>query len=144
MTDVPDAPAKNPAPELRTELRNWCEAWKTCLQNVLSENADGTVFGGGAGVVVLKRLEDAVADGDSIYAVIRGFATNNDGSDKVGYTAPSVEGQANVIAMAQALAGVSPDSIGYVEAHGTGTPLGDPIDRKSTRLNSSHLGISYA
>ena len=92
------------------------------------ENANGTVFGGGAGVVVLKRLEDAVTDGDSIYAVIRGFATNNDGSDKVGYTAPSVEGQANVIAMAQALAGVSPDSIGYVEAHGTGTPLGDPIE----------------
>jgi len=92
------------------------------------ENANGTVFGAGAGVVVLKRLEDAVADGDSIYAVIRGFATNNDGSDKVGYTAPSVEGQANVIAMAQALAGVSPDSIGYVEAHGTGTPLGDPIE----------------
>ncbi len=92
------------------------------------ESANGTVFGAGAGVVVLKRLEDAVADGDSIYAVIRGFATNNDGSDKVGYTAPSVEGQANVIAMAQALAGVSPDSIGYVEAHGTGTPLGDPIE----------------
>jgi len=92
------------------------------------EDANGTVFGGGAGVVVAKRLEDAVADGDSIYAVIRGFATNNDGSDKVGYTAPSVEGQANVIAMAQALAGVSPDSIGYVEAHGTGTPLGDPIE----------------
>jgi amino acid adenylation domain-containing protein len=92
------------------------------------ENANGTVFGAGAGVVVLKRLEDAVADGDSIYAIIRGFATNNDGSDKVGYTAPSVEGQANVIAMAQAMAGVSPDSIGYVEAHGTGTPLGDPIE----------------
>ncbi len=92
------------------------------------ENANGTVFGGGAGVVVLKRFEDAVADGDSIYAVIRGFATNNDGSDKVGYTAPSVEGQANVIAMAQALAGVSPETIGYVEAHGTGTPLGDPIE----------------
>jgi amino acid adenylation domain-containing protein len=92
------------------------------------ENANGTVFGGGAGVVVLKRLEDAVADGNSIYAVIRGFATNNDGSDKVGYTAPSVEGQATVIAMAQALAEVSPDSIGYIEAHGTGTPLGDPIE----------------
>jgi amino acid adenylation domain-containing protein len=92
------------------------------------ENANGTVFGGGAGVVVLKRLEDALADRDSIYAVIRGFATNNDGSDKVGYTAPSVEGQANVIAMAQALAGVSPETIGYVEAHGTGTPLGDPIE----------------
>ena len=90
--------------------------------------ADGTVFGSGAGVVALKRLEDALADGDSIYAVIRGFATNNDGSDKVAYTAPSVEGQARVIAMAQALAGVPPDSIGYIEAHGTGTPLGDPIE----------------
>ena len=90
--------------------------------------ADGTVFGSGAGVVALKRLEDALADGDSIYAIIRGFATNNDGSDKVAYTAPSVEGQARVIAMAQALAGVPPESIGYIEAHGTGTPLGDPIE----------------
>jgi len=91
-------------------------------------NADGTVFGSGAGVVLLKRFEDALADGDSIYAIVRGFATNNDGSDKVAYTAPSVEGQSRVIAMAQALAGVSPDSIGYIEAHGTGTPLGDPIE----------------
>ncbi len=91
-------------------------------------NADGTVFGSGAGVVLLKRLEDALADGDSIYAVVRGFATNNDGSDKVAYTAPSVEGQSRVIATAQALAGVSPESIGYIEAHGTGTPLGDPIE----------------
>ena len=91
-------------------------------------SANGTVFGSGAGVVALKRLEDALADGDSIYAIIRGFATNNDGSDKVAYTAPSVEGQARVIAMAQALAGVSPESIGYIEAHGTGTPLGDPIE----------------
>lgn len=92
------------------------------------ENANGTVFGGGAGVVLLKRFEDAVADGDQIYAVIRGFAVNNDGSNKVAYTAPSVEGQAQVIAMAQAVAGISPETIGYIEAHGTGTPLGDPIE----------------
>ena len=90
--------------------------------------AQGTVFGSGAGVVLLKRLEDAEADGDHIYAVIRGFAVNNDGSDKVGFTAPSVNGQAKVIAMAQAMAGVDPRSIGYIEAHGTGTPLGDPIE----------------
>ncbi len=92
------------------------------------ENASGTVFGSGAGVVFLKRLADAVADRDHIYGVIRGFATNNDGASKVGFTAPSVEGQANVIAAAQAMAGVSPDSISYIEAHGTGTPLGDPIE----------------
>jgi amino acid adenylation domain-containing protein len=91
-------------------------------------DAKGTVFGGGAGVVVLKRLEDAVADGDHIYAVIKGFAVNNDGSAKVGYTAPSGAGQARVIATAQALAGVTPGSISYLEAHGTGTPLGDPIE----------------
>jgi amino acid adenylation domain-containing protein len=90
--------------------------------------AQGTVFGSGAGVVLLKRLEEALADGDPIYAVIRGFAVNNDGSAKVGYTAPSVDGQANVIALAHAIAGVSPESIGYLEAHGTATPLGDPIE----------------
>lgn len=91
-------------------------------------NAQGTVFGSGVAVVLLKRLEEAVRDGDQIYAVIRGFGMNNDGSAKVGYTAPSVEGQANVIALAHAAAGVDPASIGYVEAHGTGTPLGDPIE----------------
>ncbi len=91
-------------------------------------DAQGTVFGSGVGVVLLKRAEDAVHDGDQIYAVIRGFAVNNDGSTKVGYTAPSVEGQARVIAMAQEAAGVEPESIGYIEAHGTGTPLGDPIE----------------
>jgi amino acid adenylation domain-containing protein len=91
-------------------------------------DAQGTVFGGGVAVVLLKRLEDAVRDGDQIYAVIRGFAANNDGSAKVGYTAPSVEGQARVIALAQEAAGVPPETIGYVEAHGTGTPLGDPIE----------------
>lgn len=91
-------------------------------------DAQGTVFGSGVGVVLLKRLDEAVRDGDHIYAVIRGFGVNNDGSAKVGYTAPSVEGQASVIAMAHGAAGIDPDSIGYIEAHGTGTPLGDPIE----------------
>ncbi|HEX2201857.1 MAG TPA: type I polyketide synthase, partial [Longimicrobium sp.] len=90
--------------------------------------ASGTVSGGGAGVVVLRRLEDALADGDPVVAVIRGSALNNDGAAKVGYTAPSVEGQAEVVAEAQALAGVPADTITYVEAHGTGTELGDPIE----------------
>ncbi len=90
--------------------------------------ADGTVFGNGVGVVLLKRLADAIADGDTVLAVIKGFATNNDGAQKVGYAAPSVEAQANVIAMAQAAAGVDPESISYIEAHGTGTALGDPIE----------------
>ncbi|HWM91726.1 MAG TPA: thioester reductase domain-containing protein [Thermoanaerobaculia bacterium] len=88
----------------------------------------GALFGEGIGVVVLKRLSEAIADGDPIHAVIRGSAFNNDGSLKVGYTAPSVEGQAEVIALAQAVAGVGPETIGYVEAHGSGTPLGDPIE----------------
>jgi phthiocerol/phenolphthiocerol synthesis type-I polyketide synthase E len=88
----------------------------------------GTVAGEGVGVVALKRLEDALADGDAIYAVIRGFAMNNDGSRKTGYAAPSAIGQSEAIAKAQAMAGFEPRSIGYVEAHGTGTPLGDPIE----------------
>ena len=91
-------------------------------------DAQGTVFGSGCGVVLLKRLDDALTDGDHIYAVIRGFGVNNDGSAKVGYTAPSVEGQAQVIALAHAASGVDPSTIGYVEAHGTATPLGDPIE----------------
>ena len=90
--------------------------------------AQGTVGGNGVAVVVLKRLAEAIADGDRIRAVIRGWAVNNDGSAKVGYTAPSIEGQAAAIAAAHALAGISPDTISYVEAHGTGTPLGDPIE----------------
>ncbi|MBR8839549.1 MAG: acyltransferase domain-containing protein [Stigonema ocellatum SAG 48.90 = DSM 106950] len=93
--------------------------------------AKGTIFGSGLGVVVLKRLEDAVADGDFIHAVIKGSAINNDGSLKVGYTAPSVDGQREVILEALALAGVEPETITYVEAHGTGTPLGDPIEIKA-------------
>ncbi len=88
----------------------------------------GIVGGNGVGIVALKRLEDALADGDWIRAVIRGSALNNDGSGKIGYTAPAVDGQAQVIAMAQAIAGISPETISYVEAHGTGTQLGDPIE----------------
>jgi phthiocerol/phenolphthiocerol synthesis type-I polyketide synthase E len=91
-------------------------------------DAKGTIFGSGLGAVVLKRLSDAIADGDNIYAVIKGSAVNNDGSLKVGFTAPGVDGQAAVVAMAQSTAGVDPDTISYVEAHGTGTPLGDPIE----------------
>ena len=90
--------------------------------------AQGTISGNGAGMVVLKRLGDAIADGDCIYAVVRGSAVNNDGAVKVGYTAPSVEGQSRVIAEAQAMAGVDPDTITYIEAHGTGTVMGDPIE----------------
>jgi len=93
--------------------------------------AKGTVTGNGLGIVVLKRLDDALRDGDQIEAVIRGSAINNDGAAKVGYTAPSVEGQAAVIAEAHTIAGVTADSISYVEAHGTGTPVGDPIEMKA-------------
>jgi acyl transferase domain-containing protein/thioesterase domain-containing protein len=91
-------------------------------------DARGTLGGDGAGVVALKRLDDALRDGDPIHAVLCGWALNNDGSAKIGYTAPSVEGQAEAIAMAQAMADVDPDTITFVEGHGTGTPLGDPIE----------------
>ena len=90
--------------------------------------ANGTVSGRGVGVVVLKRLAEALEDGDHVHAVIRGWAMNNDGALKAGYTAPSVDGQAEVVAMAQAMAGVDAETISYVEAHGTGTPLGDQIE----------------
>ena len=92
------------------------------------DKAAGTIVGSGAGVVVLKRLADALADGDTIHAVIKGSAINNDGSAKAGYTAPSVQGQTDVILAAQAIAGIPADTIHYVEAHGTGTTLGDPIE----------------
>ncbi|MDQ0590034.1 type I polyketide synthase [Variovorax paradoxus] len=91
-------------------------------------DAAGTVIGSGAGVVVLKRLDEALHDGDTIHAVIKGTAANNDGSAKVGFTAPSIDGQAEVIRAAQLIAGVSADTVGYIEAHGTGTALGDPIE----------------
>jgi acyl transferase domain-containing protein len=90
--------------------------------------ARGTLFGSGLGIVVLKRLSEAIADGDCIHALIRGAAINNDGANKAGYTAPSVECQAAVIAEAIALAGIEPETITYIEAHGTGTALGDPIE----------------
>ena len=91
-------------------------------------DASGTIFGSGAGVVLLKRLEDALRDGDQIYAVIRGSGVNNDGASKVGFTAPSVAGQASVIETALAASGVDARSISYVECHGTATPMGDPIE----------------
>ncbi len=92
------------------------------------DRARGTVGGSGVGIVVLKRLKDALEDGDRIHATILGSAINNDGSLKIGYTAPSVEGQAKAIAEAQAIAGIDPETISYIEAHGTGTALGDPVE----------------
>lgn len=92
------------------------------------QEARGTVEGNGLGVVVLKRLEEAIRDRDHIYAIIRGTAANNDGNRKVGFTAPSVEGQAEVIRRSLIMAGVSAESISYVETHGTGTNIGDPIE----------------
>ena len=107
--------------------------------------ATGTVFGHGVGVVVLKRLEDAVRDGDHIAAVIRGFAVNNDGSAKAGFMAPGIDGQTRVIAAAQAMAGVEAETISYVEAHGTATPLGDPIEvaalTRAFRMTTDRTGF---
>jgi len=92
------------------------------------EKAMGTVFGNGVGVVALKQLKEAREDRDYIYAVIKGSAVNNDGKRKVGFTAPSVQGQADVIQAALLAAEIQPESIGYIETHGTGTPMGDPIE----------------
>jgi amino acid adenylation domain-containing protein len=91
-------------------------------------NAQGTSFNNGAGIVVLKRLKDAIADGDRIYTVIKGVGINNDGADKVSFTAPSIKGQMGAILQAQQEAGVDPETIAYIEAHGTATALGDPIE----------------
>ncbi len=91
-------------------------------------NAQGTSFNSGAGIVILKRLDEAIADGDRIYTVIKGVGMNNDGADKVSFTAPSVKGQMKAILQAQQSAGVHPESISYIEAHGTATALGDPIE----------------
>lgn len=106
--------------------------------------AAGTVFSDGAGVVLLRRLSDALADGDPVIALIRGGAVNNDGGGKASFMAPSSTGQAAVIAQAQARAGVSPRSIGYVEAHGTATPIGDPIEleglTRAFRLGTPDIG----
>ena len=95
--------------------------------------SDGTIFGSGVGVVVLKSLQDAVDDGDRIHAVIRGSALNNDGSTKMTYAAPTAAGQADVIAEAHAIAEVDASEISYIETHGTGTPLGDPIEIEGLR-----------
>ena len=91
-------------------------------------NATGTLYSDGAGCVVLKRFQDAMDDGDTIYGVIKGSAMNNDGSQKVGFTAPSVKGQVEVIQRAMLAAGVEPKQISYIEAHGTGTPMGDTME----------------
>ncbi|MEE9429086.1 MAG: SDR family NAD(P)-dependent oxidoreductase [Paracoccaceae bacterium] len=96
--------------------------------HAFDHRAEGTVFGSGAGVVVLRRLADAIADGDHIWAVIKGSAINNDGAAKAGYLAPSVDGQAAAIAEAHTMADVNADTIDYIECHGTGTYLGDPIE----------------
>ena len=93
-----------------------------------SASASGTIFSNGVSIVVLKRLEDALADRDHIHAVIVGAALNNDGAEKVSFAAPSMQGQASVISMAHAQADIDPATIGYVEAHGTATQLGDPIE----------------
>ena len=108
-------------------------------------NAQGTVFSDGATVVLLKRLSDALADGNTVHAVIRGVAVNNDGRDKASFTAPSVDGQAAVVVAAHAAAGIDPRSISYVEAHGTATPLGDPVEvealTRAFRRHTSDVGF---
>jgi acyl transferase domain-containing protein len=109
------------------------------------EGAQGTVFSDGVGIVVLRRLDDALASGDTIHAVLLGGALNNDGGAKASFTAPSAVGQATVIAMAQEDAGVDPRTISYVEAHGTATPLGDPIEvealTRAFRRKTSDVGF---
>lgn len=104
----------------------------------------GTVFGSGAGVVVMRRLADALADGDHIHAIIKGSAVNNDGSRKVGYLAPSVDGQAACVAEALAVADIDADTLSYVECHGTATPVGDPIEiaalTQAFRASSERVG----
>ena len=102
------------------------------------EAASGTFAGEGAGVVVLKRLEDALQDGDHIYAVIKASATNNDGHDKVGYTAPGIPGQAACIQLAHRIAGINPETVSYVEAHGTATNIGDPVEIEALNMAFNH------
>lgn len=97
-------------------------------------DANGTIGGEGGGIVVLKRLKNALEDKDNIYAIIKGSAVNNDGDRKVGYAAPSIYGQVDVIKMAQKIARVEPESISYIEAHGTGTKLGDAVEVEALNL----------
>lgn len=107
------------------------------------KDSDGTVGSEGVGVVVLKKLTDAIKDGDHVYCIIRATAANNDGSQKVGYTAPSVKGQADCIRTAHRIAGVSPQSISYVEAHGTATKLGDPVEVRALNEAFATGGEKY-
>ncbi|CAL9406129.1 amino acid adenylation domain-containing protein [Streptomyces sp. MD20-1-1] len=110
-----------------------------------SADARGTVFASGVGVVVLRRLEDALADGDRVLAVIRASGINNDGARKSSYTAPSAQGQAELVASVHELAGIGADQVSYVEAHGTGTALGDPIEvsalTEAFRTTSREVGF---
>ena len=108
---------------------------------VFDEKATGTVFSNGAGVVMLKRYADAVADRDRIHAVIRGIGLNNDGNNKLSYAAPSVKGQVEVIRMAQQDAGIDPRTITAIETHGTGTPLGDPVEVRGLTRAFREAGI---
>ncbi|GAB7044642.1 MULTISPECIES: SDR family NAD(P)-dependent oxidoreductase [Catenuloplanes] len=103
-----------------------------------SARGTGVVYSQGVGAVVLRRLDEALADGDPVLAVLHGSAIGNDGADKVGFTAPSLRGQARVIAEALAVAGLTPSDVGYVEAHGTGTRLGDPIEIAALRTAFGH------
>lgn len=103
-------------------------------------DSGGTIFTNGLGLVLLKRLGDAIADGDDITAVIKASAINNDGALKVGFTAPSVTGQANALRAAIELSGIDPKEIQYIEAHGTGTALGDPIEVEAIRQAYGELG----
>ncbi|AXY73694.1 amino acid adenylation domain-containing protein [Paraflavitalea soli] len=107
---------------------------------VFDEKASGTMLGEGGGIVLLKRLNDAIRDGDHIYAVIKGSAVNNDGNEKVGFTAPSVAGQAEVIRRAQKMARINPADIRFIETHGTGTNLGDPIEVEALKLAFGEAG----
>ncbi|MGW3562673.1 beta-ketoacyl synthase N-terminal-like domain-containing protein [Streptomyces sp. NPDC000941] len=104
--------------------------------------AQGTVPGSGAGIVVLKRLDDALRDGDTVHAVIRGSALNNDGADRQSFAAPSVRGQRDVVIAALTDAGIDPATVGYVEAHGTGTSLGDPVELAALREAREQLGAT--
>ncbi|MDT0547552.1 beta-ketoacyl synthase N-terminal-like domain-containing protein [Streptomyces lonegramiae] len=105
-------------------------------------SATGTVPGSGVGVVVLKGLAQALRDGDTVHAVLRGSALNNDGAERQSFAAPSVRGQRDVVLAALADAGIDPATVGYVEAHGTGTPLGDPIELAALREAREHLGVT--
>ncbi|MGE5343918.1 MAG: beta-ketoacyl synthase N-terminal-like domain-containing protein [Candidatus Omnitrophota bacterium] len=102
-------------------------------------DATGTIFGDGAGVVVLKKLKNAIDDGDHIHAIIKGSALNNDGFRKVSYSAPSVEGQADVIKKAMKTAGVTPDTVGFLETHGTATNLGDTVEFEALKIAFGNL-----